>query len=116
MDITYRKSGDYYLPNLAVTASPEKPVGAYGQLRKRYLKEYRHAVYSAMMIEGTLLEHLAEVDEICHSEISERIKSMAEAQGITEELKRRDQMKWAGLMNNIQHSVREEVLRAYHKP
>lgn len=113
MDITYTKVGDYYYPNLAVPEQPKKHIGAYGQLRKHYLKNYRPAAYSAMMIKGTLLEHLAEVNELCHGEISKRIKAMAEAQSITEELKKKDQMKWVGLMNNIEHSVREEVLREF---
>ena len=35
---------------------------------------------------------------------------MAVKQGITEELKATNQMKWVGLMNNIKHSVEEIVL------
>lgn len=110
MDITYRKSGDYYLPNLVAPESPKKSIGLYGQMRRRYLKKHHPAVYSAMKIEGRLLEHLAEIDELCHKESAVRIKALAKSQGITEELKKRDQIRWAGIMNNIQQAVREQVL------
>ena len=66
-----------------------------------------------MMIKGTLLEHLSEVDEICHKEYIERVKQMAVVQGVTEELKKTDRYKWTGLMNNIGNCVREQILREF---
>jgi hypothetical protein len=35
---------------------------------------------------------------------------MAKAEGVTEELKAKDQMRWVGLMNNLKHSAEEQVL------
>ena len=35
---------------------------------------------------------------------------MAERQGITEELKAKDQMTWVGAMNNIRHAAEEIVI------
>ena len=35
------------------------------------------------------------------------VRQMAEAQGIDEELKARDQMAWVGAMNNIRSAARE---------
>ena len=70
-------------------------------------------MYSSMMIRGTLLNHLAEVDEICHKEYIERVKQMAETQGVTEELKKNDRYKWTGLMNNIGNCVKEQILREF---
>ena len=113
MNITYRNEGNILIPNLTVPESPKKPIGSYGRMRKIFLKSYHSSMYSAMMIKGTLLEHLAEVDEICHKEYIERVKSMAEAQGVTEELKKKDRYKWTGLMNNIGHCVREQILREF---
>lgn len=111
--ITYSKSGNILLPNLKAPKSPQKPIGMYGRMRRIFLKNYHHSIYSAMMIKGTLLEHLAEVDEICHTEYNERVKQMAKAQGVTEELKKKDRYKWTGLMNNIGNCVREQILREF---
>ena len=35
---------------------------------------------------------------------------MAQAEGVTEELKATDPMRWTGLMNNLRHSAEELVL------
>ena len=113
MNITYRSEGNILIPNLTVPKSPENPIGVYGRMRKIFLKTYHRSIYSAMMIKGTLLDHLAEVDEICHTEYIKRVKQMAEAQGITEELKKQDRYKWTGLMNNIGNCVREQILREF---
>ena len=42
------------------------------------------------------------------------VKQMAVAQGITEELKERDQMAWVGAMNNIQ-SAASEIMRSRYE-
>ena len=110
MNITYRNEGNILIPNSTVPKSPEKPIGVYGRMRRVFLKNYHPSIYSAMMIKGTLLDHLAEVDETCHKEYIERVKVMAKAEGITEELKAKDSLKWTGLMNNIQNTIREEIM------
>ena len=82
-------------------------------MRRDYLKKNRRSIYSAMMLKGTLLEHLAEVEKTCREEAKLRIKAEAEKQGITEELKEQDMLKWTGLMNNIQNSVREQIMHKF---
>ena len=113
MNIIYRNEGNILIPNLTVPKSPQKPIGSYGRMRKIFLKNYLPSIYSAMMIKGTLLDHLAEVDETCHKEYIERVKVMAKTQAVTEELKKTDRYKWTGLMNNIGQSVREQILREF---
>ncbi len=39
------------------------------------------------------------------------IKQMTEKQGVTEQLRMQDQMKWVGLMNNINICAEEIVLQ-----
>lgn len=39
------------------------------------------------------------------------IEQMAQAQGITEQLKEENQMAWVGAMNNIRSAAEEVVLR-----
>ena len=111
MNITYRNENGIMIPNVKVPDASETPLGIYGRMRRDYLKQNHRSIYSAMMLEGTLLNHLAEVDKTCHEEFEIRVKARSDAQGIAEELKAKDMLKWTGLMNNIQNSVREELMR-----
>ncbi len=106
MEITYSKTGDYLLPNLTVP-NKQYNIGKYGMLRRDYLKNYRKLLYSVMMINGTLLKHLAEIDKTCHEVLDRLIPQMAEREGVTEELKAADQMEWVRRMNSIKSRVEE---------
>ncbi len=113
MNITYTNVNGYQIPNLKVPKSPDRPIGIYGRMRRKYLKASHPYIYSSMMIKGTFLEHLADVEEACQTEIAQRTKAIAKAQGITEELKKNNQLKWVGLMNNIRQAVKEQVLNEF---
>ena len=39
-ELTYTRCGDYYIPNLKLSGQPEVPIGKYGRMRQRYLKEH----------------------------------------------------------------------------
>ena len=92
--IEYVRQGDYYIPNLALPEETEYQIGKYGRLRRTFLKEHHNWLYSTMLMQGTLLKHLAEIDEICHSTLKDMMSKMAEQEGITEQLKATDQMAW----------------------
>jgi hypothetical protein len=109
MEMTYTKHGDYLLPNLTL---PEQPtIGKYGMQRKSFLKKHRRATYTAMLLSGTLMEHLAEIDKTARERVEAMTARMAEREGVTEQMKAADQMKWVGLMNNIKQSA-EEIVQA----
>ena len=57
MTIQYHKSGDYYLPNLVLEDTEAKPIGKYGRMRKRYLKEHRPVLYTNLLLSGELFQH-----------------------------------------------------------
>ena len=105
---TYTKSGDYYIPDITLPEGSNGKIGKYGRMRHRYLEEHRPVVYSAMILKGTLWDHLAEVDIACNNRLDVLICGMQENQGITEALKARDPMAWVGAMNSI-HSTAEEI-------
>lgn len=111
MEITYRNENGIMIPNIKVPDAPKIPLGIYGRMRRDYLKQNHRSIYSAMMLKGILLAHLTEIDKTCHEEFEIRVKAMSDAKGVTEELKAKDMLKWTGLMNNIQNSVREELMR-----
>ena len=110
--IEYVKNGDYYIPNLKAPEGTYN-IGKYGRLHSIFIKENRPAFYSMKMINGTWLAYLEEIDTSAKEMVDKLIKDMTVKQGITEELKARDQMAWVGAMNNIRHSAEEFVLRDF---
>ena len=106
---TLGTDGIYY-PNLVST--DEKPhYGKYGMLRRTYLKEHRPAKYSLYMLEDRLTAHLNAVDDEAQERMGILMRQMMEKQGVTEELKARDQMVWVGAVNNIRNAAEEIVLK-----
>ena len=87
-----------------------KEVGIWGQRHYQYLKEKRPTTVNVMRMNGTLNSYLREVDEQADEMVFQLVKQLAKQEGITEELKRRDQMAWVGAMNNIRDRVNEIVL------
>ena len=110
MKISYTKVGDYFIPNLTVP-NEHYSIGKYGMLRKEHLRKHHQGLYTVMLLNGTLLKHLAEIDKTCHEMLDRLIPQMAEREGVTEALKAADQMEWVRRMNLIKSRV-EEIL--YH--
>ena len=106
---TYTRVGDVLLPELTMEEAECKPIGKYGRMRKRYLKEHRPATYSAILLNGELQKHLAEIDQTYEDRIERLARQMAEREGVTEALKAADQMEWVCRMNRI-HSRAEELV------
>ena len=110
MTIQYHKFGDYYLPNLVIEDTEVNPIGKYGRMRKRYLKEHRPALYSSLLLTGKLDQHLAEIDGACEERMELLSWQMASQEGVTEALKATDQMEWVRRMNSIRNRAEEIVL------
>ena len=108
-DLTFELNGDYYV--LAGEDEPETPhIGIWGQRHLSYLKKHRTGAYREMLWNGTLNSYLADID-LRATQMHDRIVTqLAEADGITEELKAQDQMQWIGKMNNLSHIATEIVL------
>ena len=87
-----------------------KGVGIWGQRHYQYLKENRPTTVNVMRMNGALNSYLREVDEQADEMCFQMVKQLAKQEGVTEELKRRDQMAWVGAMNNIRDRVNEIVL------
>ena len=109
MELTYKTESDYRLPNLTVPEAPK--VGKYGMLRRSYLANHRRGIYTGMLLSGKLNSHLEEIDRQATEMVEQLTARMAREQGVTEELKASDQMKWVGLMNSIKASAEEVVLK-----
>ena len=105
----YTLQGDYYLPNLALPAEENKPIGIWGQRHKRYLQEHKRATYTTLLTSDKLNSYLADINEQAEDMFSRLVKQMAEREGVTEKLKEENQMEWVGAMSSIRHRATEIV-------
>ncbi len=88
-----------------MTIEEPPTLSKYGRLRAKYLREHKKVLYFNLLVSGKLNEHLSAWN------MAEYLtKEMAKRQGVTEQLKATDMMKWVGMMNNIRACVDEIVL------
>ena len=106
---TYTTQGDYRLPNLTVEETDSRPIGVWGQRRLHYLKHRCKVLYYNLLTSGKIHSHIADTEEQAQDLFSRLVKEHTEKEGITEQLKADDQIKWVQMMNNIQERVIETV-------
>ena len=106
---TYTMQGDYRLPNLTTEGTDSRQIGIWGQRRMHYLKHHRKVLYYNLLTSGKLHSHLADVEEQAQDLFSRLVKEYAKKEGLTEQLKATNQMKWMQRMNNIRERVMETV-------
>ena len=107
---TYRQVGDYFIPNLVLPDVGNYQIGKYGRMRRSYLKEHRKILYTYYVMEGTLFEHLSDIDQACNERMETIVSAMAKQESVTEALKAADQMEWVRRMNSIRNRVEEIIL------
>lgn len=106
----YTLVGDYYIPDLKLPEE-NRPIGRYGRLHRDYLKEEHPARYSSLILTGKLWTYLADLNEQAEERLDLIIEQMKTAEGVTEELKVRNQFEWVGRMNNIRNRA-EEIIKS----
>lgn len=107
--IDYVLVGDYYIPDLKLPEE-KRSIGRRGRMHREYLKEKRPLLYTDMVITGEIWTYLADLNEQAQARLELIIEQMKEAEGVTEDMKRRDQMGWVGAMNNIRNRAEEIIL------
>ena len=106
--LEYELVGDYYIV-AGDDEPPARPIGVWGAMRRDYLKQHRKNLYYELLFAGKLNDHLADIEEQAQDMMWTLTRQMAKAEGVSEELKRRDQMAWVGAVNSIQARVREII-------
>ena len=109
-ELIYKQSGDYLLPEMGLTEAEKRPLGKYGMMRRQYLEENRPGLYTRLILSGKLMEHLQEIDTTARSRLESQMDRLVKQNGVTEELKARDQMAWVGAMNNLKSQAEEMIL------
>ena len=109
-ELTYTRSGDYWIPNLSLSQQKTQPLGKYGRMRKKYLQEHRPVLWNSLILSEKLYPHLREIDETANSRLEQMMPGMMQSAGVTEALKASDPMKWVGLMNSLKAQAEEVIL------
>ncbi len=105
----YELQGDYYIPCLKLPEEEQRPIGVWGQRHLRYLKENRRVLLSNLQLSGKLNSYLANVEQQAEDMFERLVKQIAEREGVTEQLKAADPMKWVRMMNNVRIRAAEIV-------
>ena len=108
MELNYMMKDEVLLPELSLPET--EPIGRYGRMRQKYLREHRLILWNQMVLNGTLWPHLHEIEEAAQSRIDLMLPKLAAEAGATEELKAADPMKWTGLINSCKAQAEEVVL------
>ena len=111
-ELTYTRVGDYAYPNLTLQNPQPKSLGKYGRMRREYLKNHRPILYNRLILSEKLHSHLTEIDLTANRRLEQMMDELAKMNGVTEQMKAADQMKWVQMMSSIKHSAEEEVLKS----
>ena len=111
MELNYKQIGDQFYPELELPKQTDYQIGKYGNLHLTFLKSHRRGTYTTLLTEGRLNEHLHGIDEQAAALMETEVKKLAARNGITEEMKATDQMRWVQEMNTIRACAEEFVLR-----
>ena len=106
---TYKQAGDYLIPDIEVPENPE--VGFWGMQRRKYLLEHRPALYTALFLGCKLADHLQEIDRSATQMFDQLIDQLKTRNGVTEQLKATDQMKWVRRRSAVRHEAAEIVAK-----
>ena len=113
MNISYIRSGDYFIPDLKLSEET-RPIGKWGRMHRDYLKEHHPIRYNNLILSGNLWTYLANLNEQAKQRMETLIAQMQSAEGITEALKAADPISWTQRMNNIaaraEEIIREELI------
>ena len=86
-----------------------KHIGKWGIMREIYLRDYDQEVYAELIRRGKLQEHLRMTDIQARERMAVLMDQGMKRLGITEDLKKRDQMEWIRQTNNLYLSAEENV-------
>lgn len=108
--ISYTLVGDYYIPDVKLPEDDDRPIGKWGRMHRAYLEEHNTLLLNHLTLTGKLHTYLADLNEQAQDRYRLVVQQMMEAEGVTEDLKRRSQWEWIRAVNSIVNRV-EEIIR-----
>ena len=106
-ELTYHREGDYLLPDLIPPETPR--IGVWGMRRLEFLRKHQGGIYTGLLLSGKLNSHLEEIEQSANEMFELLVNQYVAREGVTEQLKAQDQMKWVRLMNNIRERAEETI-------
>ena len=111
MEITYTKQGDYLLPDLTLKETKKGIINKYGRMRLAYLKEYKKALYTSLLMKEELTNHLISVSKSSEDLLNTLMESYKKSdEKLSEKRKETNQIEWVKLMNNYKNIAKEIIL------
>ena len=110
MNITYIRSGDYFIPDLTLPEET-RPIGKWGRMHREYLKEHHPIQYTNLVLSCKLWTYLADLNEQVQERRERIMQQMKATEGVTETLKATDPMLWVQQMSNIRSRAEEIILQ-----
>ncbi|MBQ7101657.1 MAG: TnpV protein [Clostridia bacterium] len=110
-NISYRRVGDYNIPNLVLLPKEANiTLGKWGMLHKDYLKKHKTVLFNSLLIQGKLYKYCSEIETQARDMFYTIVDQLKKAEGVTEELKEKNQFVWIQKMSNIQQRAEEIVI------
>ena len=78
-------------------------------IEKMCIRDSHRVLYYNLLTRGELTQHLAEVEQSASKMEETIMNQMAQKEGVTEQMKAEDMMKWVRLMNSLRSSAQEIV-------
>ena len=111
MELTYTERNGLLYPDLTLPPQTNYVIGKYGKLRLEFLKKHRRGTYGNLRAQAKLNEYLHEIDIQALQLLESIISDLAQKNGINEQFKATDQMRWIQEMNNLKACAEEIVLQ-----
>lgn len=105
----YELHGDYYIPCLKLPDEEQIEIGVCGKRHLEYIKHHRKGFYTSLVLDCKINRYLADVNKQAEEMFDTLISQYKATEGITEQLKTENQMKWVAQMNNIRQRATEIV-------
>ena len=110
--IRYELIGDYYfIAGDDDESEDNRPIGRWGRMHEDYLKKNKRHVFDSMLMSGKLHSYLADIDEQARDMFDSLVEQMKVKEGVTEELKEKNQLEWVQKMGDIEERAREIIYR-----
>ena len=112
MKINYTKIGDYKLPDLKLNQKVERKINKYGLLRLNYLKQNKKALYTTLLMQDELNNHLVSVSIDAKNRLNILMNNYKDIdKKLSEKYKKEHQLEWIQLINNYKNIAEEIILK-----
>lgn len=107
LELTYIRSGDYWIPDLRLKSTEQHPLNKYGRMRRTFLREHNPTQYNILAMQQELFPHLWEVQEATERRLEQIMEGLlAQDPGPD---KATDQLGWVQHWNCLKAQAEEII-------